>query len=95
MSSHPQDSFIDNPTKTAQTASSASILYFPVSSLPLDPASRFSKLFSVKPRWKVSEIAPFLSDLAVDSKKRDALTLKFTRKIKGEGGEMEYAARAK
>jgi sister chromatid cohesion protein DCC1 len=72
------------------------LLYFPVSSLPRDTAARFNELFSVRPRWKVSEIAPFLADLAVDAKKRDALTLKFTRKVKGEeDGEMYYAARGR
>lgn len=71
------------------------LTYFPISSLPLEPAARFSELFSVKQRWKVDEIQPFLSDLAVDQKKRDALTLKFTRKVKGDDGQNYYAARGR
>lgn len=70
-------------------------MYFPASELPLDAASRFSELFSMKPRWRLDEIAPFLEDLAVDSKKRDALTLKFTRKFKGDDGQTCYTARGK
>lgn len=72
-----------------------SLVYFPVASLPTDPALRFSELFSARPKWKVKEIAPFLVDLAIDSKKRDAITLKFTRKVKGDDGEPYYAARVK
>ena len=71
------------------------LTYFPISSLPLEPAARFSDLFSVKQRWKVDEIQPFLADLAVDQKKRDALTLKYTRKIKGDDGQNYYAARGR
>lgn len=70
-------------------------MYYPISALPLDPASRFSDLFSIKQRWRLDEIAPFLADLAIDSKKRDALTLKFTRKVKDDKGETFYAARAR
>lgn len=53
--------------------------YFPCSALPVDPPSRFIDLFLTRPRWKADDIAPFLSDIAVNSKDRDKLLLKYTR----------------
>jgi sister chromatid cohesion protein DCC1 len=60
-----------------------SIQYLPSSSLSPDPATRFSELFSLKPRWPEAEMGLFIDDLtAGDKKKRDALVLKFVRKVK-------------
>ncbi|KAG6821634.1 hypothetical protein H0H93_000143 [Arthromyces matolae] len=56
-----------------------SLTYFPASALPVDPARRFADLFLTRSRWKGKDIAPFLSDIAVDSKERDKLLLKFAR----------------
>ncbi|KAJ7498832.1 sister chromatid cohesion protein Dcc1 [Mycena latifolia] len=53
--------------------------YFPSSALPVDPPSRFIDLFLTRPRWKADDIAPFLSDIAVNTKDRDKLLLKYTR----------------
>ncbi|KAJ7276481.1 sister chromatid cohesion protein Dcc1, partial [Mycena haematopus] len=55
------------------------LTYFPSSALPVDPASRFIDLFLTRPRWKADDIAPFLSDIAVNTKDRDKLLLKYTR----------------
>jgi sister chromatid cohesion protein DCC1 len=55
------------------------LTYFPSSDLPVDPPSRFIDLFLTRPRWKADEIAPFLSDIAVNTKDRDKLLLKYTR----------------
>lgn len=88
-----QGTYLLNPSK--KIGGGDAILYFPISSLPSDPASRFNELFSVKARWRVDEIAPFLQGLAADPKKRDALTLKFTRKVKGDDGQMYYVARGR
>ncbi|PWN33678.1 uncharacterized protein FA14DRAFT_112557, partial [Meira miltonrushii] len=55
------------------------IEFFAASSLPLDISSRFQKLFSVRPQWIGEDLKPFLQDVAVDAKKRDALLLKFAR----------------
>ena len=91
-----QGYYLLQPSRTASASGTSTLTYFPTSSLPLDPASRFSELFSLKSRWKASEIQPFLADLAVDAKKRDALTLKFTRKIKDDAtGELWFAARGR
>lgn len=60
-----------------------SIQYLPSSSLSSDPATRFSELFSLKSRWPEAEMGLFIDDLtAGDKKKRDALVLKFVRKVK-------------
>ena len=67
--------------------------YFPASALPIDPASRFADLFLTRSRWKAEDIAPFLADIAIDSKERDKLLLKFTRSITDAQG-VWYTARA-
>jgi sister chromatid cohesion protein DCC1 len=92
LPAHIQGLYILTPGKGPQATT---IMYFCASELSLDPASRFSELFSVKPKWRMDEVAPFLLDLAVDDKKRDALTLKFTRKFKGDDGHVYYTARGK
>ncbi|KAJ7179056.1 sister chromatid cohesion protein Dcc1 [Mycena filopes] len=55
------------------------LTYFPSSALPVDPPNRFIDLFLTRPRWKADEIGPFLSDIAVNTKERDKLLLKYTR----------------
>lgn len=55
------------------------IEFFAASALPLDISSRFQKLFSVRSQWIGEDLKPFLQDVAVDAKKRDALLLKFAR----------------
>ncbi|CDO77688.1 hypothetical protein BN946_scf184969.g39 [Trametes cinnabarina] len=70
------------------------LTYFPSSALPVEPGARFSELFLTRPRWKADEIAPFLSDIAVDSKERDKLLLKHARAITDSEG-IWYTARAK
>lgn len=73
----------------------STIQHFNAASLPADAASRFSELFSVRQKWLLRDVTPFLADLAVDAKKRDALILKFTRKLKGDDGEQYLTARTK
>ncbi|KAF9268055.1 hypothetical protein L218DRAFT_854083 [Marasmius fiardii PR-910] len=55
------------------------LTYFPASSLPTEPAPRFADLFLTRSRWRSEDIAPFLSDIAVDTKERDKLLLKYAR----------------
>lgn len=71
------------------------LTYFPCSSLPLDPGLRFNDLFLVKPRWKADELVPFLRDIAVDSKARDKLFLKWCRATSDTDGVVWYTVRAK
>lgn len=59
----------------------------------MDPAPRFADLFVTRSRWRGEEIAPFLSDIAVDSKERDKLLLKFARATTDPQG-VWYTARA-
>ncbi|KJA30199.1 hypothetical protein HYPSUDRAFT_125678 [Hypholoma sublateritium FD-334 SS-4] len=67
--------------------------YFPSADLPVDPAARFSDLFLTRKRWKAEQISPFLSDIAVNSKERDKLLLKYCRTVT-EGRNVLYTARA-
>ncbi|KAG6890540.1 hypothetical protein C0992_000800 [Termitomyces sp. T32_za158] len=76
-------SSLDNPEN---------LTYFPASALPVDPSRRFADLFLTRSRWKVKDIAPFLSDIAVDSKERDKLLLRFSRATTDADG-VWYTAR--
>ena len=67
--------------------------YFPASDLPADPAARFSDLFLTRSKWRGEEIIPFLSDIAVNSKERDKLLLKYCRTVTEPHG-LRYTARA-
>jgi sister chromatid cohesion protein DCC1 len=70
------------------------LTYFAASTLPVDPAARFNDLFLTRSRWTGQEIAPFLADIAVDSKDRDKLLLKFARATTDASG-VWYTARTK
>ena len=74
-------------------SSAINVKYFPASSLPVDPVARFAELFLTCPRWSADEIAPFLFDIAVNSKERDKLLLKYCRAISNAQGVV-YTARA-
>ena len=80
------DTLVDPPT--------ALLAYFPSAELPVEPGARFAELFLARPRWKVEEIAPFLADVAVDTKERDKLLLKHARAVTEADG-IWYTARAK
>ncbi|KAF8238753.1 hypothetical protein L208DRAFT_1354508 [Tricholoma matsutake] len=76
------------------SASDAELIsYFPASALPIEAAPRFADLFLTRSRWKAEEISPFLADIAIDSKERDKLLLKFARAITDAQG-VWYTARA-
>ncbi|EIN11786.1 hypothetical protein PUNSTDRAFT_131939 [Punctularia strigosozonata HHB-11173 SS5] len=70
-----------------------SISYFPSAELPMDHAARFGSLFLARSRWKAGEIAPFLSDIAIDPKERDKLLLKYAR-ANQDGDGIWYSARS-
>lgn len=55
------------------------IEYFAASSLALDPATRMQQLFQKREQWTIEHLGPFLDDVAIDSKKRDAILLKHAR----------------
>ncbi|KAJ3778775.1 sister chromatid cohesion protein Dcc1 [Lentinula raphanica] len=69
------------------------VKYFPISSLPVDPAQRFADLFLTRSRWKNEDIVPFLSDIAVNSKERDKMLLKYARATTDADG-VWYTSRA-
>ncbi|EFI27719.1 hypothetical protein CC1G_00363 [Coprinopsis cinerea okayama7 len=70
-----------------------SLQYFPSLALPPDPAARFADLFLTRAKWKGDEISAFLNDIAVNTKERDKLLLKYCRAITEEG-TVYYTARA-
>src|SRR5260221_13227305 len=74
-------------------SSDITLKYFPASALPADPAARSAELFLTRSRWSGDEITPFLSDIAVNSKERDKLLLKYCRAISSTQG-VTYTARA-
>ncbi|KAI6026244.1 hypothetical protein PISMIDRAFT_629149 [Pisolithus microcarpus 441] len=70
-----------NYLRSDDTSGGATLTYFPASGLPTDPAARFTELFLTKQRWKSNDIEPFLLDIAINSKERDKLLLKYARAI--------------
>jgi sister chromatid cohesion protein DCC1 len=55
---------------------------------------RFTDLFLTRERWKAEDIAPYLSDIAVDRKDLDKLLLKYARALTDKDG-LWYSARAR
>jgi sister chromatid cohesion protein DCC1 len=55
---------------------------------------RFADLFLTRERWKAEHIKPYLSDIAVDTKDLDKLSLKHARTLTEKDGSW-YAARAR
>lgn len=86
----PQGNYIEAESLGAPETS---LKYFPASMLPMDPAARFSDLFLTRSKWKVEDLSPFLSDIAVNSKERDKLLLKYCRAVTDSQG-IRYTARA-
>ncbi|KAH0827514.1 sister chromatid cohesion protein Dcc1 [Lanmaoa asiatica] len=80
--------YLRNPSDVSRTTLS----YLAASTLPTDPAARFAELFLTRPRWKSDEIEPFLSDIALNSKERDKLLLKYARAMSTPEGTW-YTAR--
>lgn len=61
---------------------SIKIQYYSHHELPTEPAARFQDLFLTRPAWIAADLLPFIQDLALNDKKKDALLLKFTRASK-------------
>ncbi|XP_076956738.1 uncharacterized protein LOC143632028 isoform X1 [Bidens hawaiensis] len=53
---------------------------FSVSSLPSDPANRFSRLFQERAKWDWKDLHPYIRDLSVPGLTSDGLLLKYTRR---------------
>jgi sister chromatid cohesion protein DCC1 len=76
------------------SSSNTFISYFPCAELPTDPAMRFADLFLTRERWKAGYIKPYLSDIAVDTKDLDKLSLKYARALTDKDCSW-YTARAR
>ncbi|KIR58492.1 sister chromatid cohesion protein DCC1 [Cryptococcus bacillisporus CA1873] len=83
------------PSALSFASPSPLISYFPLASLPLQPAERFAELFLTRQRWRPEEMAPFLRGLTRDgdSKSRDKLVAKFVRIVKEKDGTWWYPRR--
>lgn len=57
------------------------IQHFDASNLPLDPSLRLQHLFQKREQWTLEDLSPFLDEIAIDSKKRDSILLKYARSI--------------
>ncbi|KAI3743742.1 hypothetical protein L1987_56807 [Smallanthus sonchifolius] len=58
-----------------------SLVYaFSVSSLPSDPANRFSRLFQERAKWEWKDLHSYIRDLSVPGLTSDGLLLKYTRR---------------
>ncbi|GAB2272680.1 hypothetical protein Dimus_007502 [Dionaea muscipula] len=53
---------------------------FSVSSLPSNPAERFSILFRERPKWEWKDLQPYIRDLRVPGLSSEGLLLKYTRR---------------
>lgn len=53
---------------------------YSVSSLPSDPANRFSRLFQERSKWDWKDLQPYIRDLSVPGLTSDGLLLKYTRR---------------
>ncbi|KAF8587983.1 hypothetical protein K439DRAFT_1336458 [Ramaria rubella] len=82
------------PTPTPTPSVPTHLSYFPASALPATPTLLFADLFLMRPRWREQDIAPFLRTVAVDSKERDKLLMKYARSTTDADGGVWYTARA-
>lgn len=67
---------------------------FSVSSLPSNPAARFSMLFQERPKWEWKDLQPYIRDLTVPGLSSEGLLLKYTRKTQpNSDAEPVFSAR--
>jgi sister chromatid cohesion protein DCC1 len=55
--------------------------YLPVDQLSHIPHLRFTQLFDLRPRWKLEEIKPYVTDICQPGETLDQLLLKQSRPI--------------
>ena len=72
--------------------SPGTIRYFPEHSLPENVLERFQTLFSVKQKWTLEEIGPFVENLTTDKLDVKALLTKYAR-ASNEGGVKVFSSK--
>jgi sister chromatid cohesion protein DCC1 len=77
------------PPPSSQPNKQPLIQPFSVTTLPTDPAARFTDLFLTRSRWRPEEMQPFLKGLTPegDRKAMDKLVVKYVRVVKESGRE--------
>jgi sister chromatid cohesion protein DCC1 len=83
---HPSPTFPDD-------SSQETISYYPATALPTAPTARFADLFLTRPKWRYEDLVPFLEGVAVDSKERDKLLIKYGRASTDKDGKIWYTAK--
>eukprot|EP00891_Asterochloris_glomerata_P003740 jgi/Astpho2/3740/e_gw1.00060.39.1_t len=70
------------------------VVHFPVSAMPCQPAARFAMLFERQPRWQWEHLKPYLKGLQAPGLSAEALLLKYARKSQTDpSASMFYTAR--
>ncbi|KAJ9104618.1 hypothetical protein QFC21_002116 [Naganishia friedmannii] len=82
-----QGEYLLKQPSSASLIRSPLVVPFSVTSLPTDPAQRFSDLFATRSQWRPEDMQPFLRGLtpAGDRKALDKLVVKYVRVVKGSG----------
>lgn len=75
------------------SAGAVVVRYLPSAELAADAATRFKQLFTIKTKWKLSELEPFIQPLVGFGKTRDDLLLQFTRSTVQPDGSRLFGAR--
>jgi hypothetical protein len=69
------------------------VRYFPSEALFTDPKARFAQLFSMRPRWLLRDLEPFLGDITGFGRTQGDLLLAHTRQTILKGRETLFSAR--
>ncbi|KAG9140644.1 hypothetical protein Leryth_006841 [Lithospermum erythrorhizon] len=76
----PTFDMLEGEVLTERIGIEARVYAFSVSSLPLNPAERFSKLFMERPKWEWKDLQPYIRDLKVPGLSSEGILLKYTRR---------------
>ncbi|XP_065843264.1 sister chromatid cohesion protein DCC1-like isoform X5 [Oscarella lobularis] len=70
------------------------IWHYAARDLPRNATQRFATLFKTKPKWRLEDLEPYISDLASDKQSMNALLLKYARtSTDNRGGKLYNSKR--
>ncbi|XP_065175104.1 sister chromatid cohesion protein DCC1-like [Sycon ciliatum] len=75
------------------TARPPVVWHFPANSLPYDVSPRFNALFQERTKWTLSDLRPYIEDLATPQQPLEAILLKHTRSTMDVTGQKLYNSR--
>ena len=84
---HSQGEYLLREPTSTTFSKQPHLIPFSVSSLPTDPAQRFTDLFLTRAQWRPEDMQPFLRGLTPegDRKAMDKLVVKYVRVVKETG----------